>query len=154
LTVEIPLTKGYVALVDDIDAERTLKYKWHINGRYAYCRAAGCMQHFILGIAEPSIMRPVHHKDTNGLNNTRGNLIVVNIQEHVDLHYHYKYKGVLFHRDKGTYRQAKYMARICIKGKRLFIGRFATAREAAEAYNRRAIELLGPDAFLNDLTEK
>jgi hypothetical protein len=38
------------------------------------------------------------------------------------------------------------------EGKLIYIGKFATEEEAALAYNKKMIELHGPDCRLNDLT--
>lgn len=45
----------------------------------------------------------------------------------------------------------KYTARIWFEGKNLYIGLFTTAKEAALAYNKKAKELFGDFALLNEV---
>ena len=45
----------------------------------------------------------------------------------------------------------RWVAKILHNGKKQLIGRFDTKREAAQAYNQRAVELYDRDALLNDL---
>jgi hypothetical protein len=54
------------------------------------------------------------------------------------------YKGVYF--EKST---NKYIAEICVKGKRIKIGRFKILEEAARAYDRAAIKYHGEFARIN-----
>jgi hypothetical protein len=77
---EIPLTKGYVALVDDEDFERVSAFKWcawrtgPTKPRYAVSCIKGkntLMHRFIMGAMKGQI---IDHVDRNGLNNKRDNL--------------------------------------------------------------------------------
>src|ERR1043165_2122866 len=77
MTREIPLTQGYVALVDDCDYEWLSQWKWcaHVakGGRTAYAfRAKGIAMHRVIMNAPEGM--DVDHRDHNGLNNTRANL--------------------------------------------------------------------------------
>lgn len=56
------------------------------------------------------------------------------------------FKGVCFNR-----KANKYQAQIVLDGKIYYCGLFLTAREAGKAYNRKAEELFGEYAFLNDI---
>jgi hypothetical protein len=89
---EIPLTQGYVALVDDEDYGRVSLYKWYAhkdpssdpNRPLIYAQRSSrrpdgkrftlLMHRFILGDSGPDI----DHWDRNGLNNQRGNLRACN----------------------------------------------------------------------------
>ena len=55
----------------------------------------------------------------------------------------------------GVYQEnKKYRAIITIKGKAVHIGMYSTPEEAAEAYNKRALEIYGDDARLNKIKAK
>ncbi len=56
------------------------------------------------------------------------------------------YKGV-----RRVWKSATWQARICKNGVAHHIGNFATAQEAAEAYNKAALELFGEFANLNHI---
>ena len=69
---EIPLTRGYVALVDDEDYERVSALKWYAvtpKGKvYAQRRSGGAtifMHDFLMG------SKGIDHADGNGINNQR-----------------------------------------------------------------------------------
>lgn len=77
---EIPLTRGYVAVVDDEDYALVSQFEWHpkIDGE-SICAVHGSqtqqlMHRLILGV-DPTVI--VIHKDRNGLNNRRSNLHIV-----------------------------------------------------------------------------
>ena len=55
-----------------------------------------------------------------------------------------RYRGV--HWDK---KAGKWRAMISRKGKRLTIGRYHDEIAAAKAYDEKALEIIGPDAYLN-----
>lgn len=60
-----------------------------------------------------------------------------------------KYRGVGKNRsDKEPYR-----AVLTHKGKRYYLGTFATEIEAAKAYNRAALAIIGDYAVINELPE-
>ena len=81
--VEIPLTRGKIAIIDICDAERVLQHNWHTfknqDGNYYACaklKKAGIqatlyLHRFILG---PPPHLEVDHKNGDGLDNRRSNL--------------------------------------------------------------------------------
>src|SRR5688572_14835471 len=77
--VEIPLTRGLVALVDDADYRAVMVAgQWRAveRGRVVYAatgRDGQYMHRFILGLAKGD-RRQADHRDGNGLNNQRRNL--------------------------------------------------------------------------------
>ncbi len=83
---KIPLTRGYVALVDDHDFEHLSRYKWYVlkvrNTQYAVRNKAKhepkpttrCMHRDIM---EPQKGLDVDHMNGDGLDNRRRNLRVV-----------------------------------------------------------------------------
>jgi len=73
---EIPLTKGYFAIIDDEDFEEISKYKWHAHlGRdgkpYADSRRAGRMTRFLMKAKKAERVDHINH---NTLDNQRSNL--------------------------------------------------------------------------------
>ena len=98
---EIPLSKGYFALVDADDFDRVNERRWYAHdltsqGRTVYAKSwrhvennyRGTVDHlhrFILGL-DSSDPRIVHHINGNGLDNRRCNLVVLTQSEHVALH--------------------------------------------------------------------
>ncbi len=155
---EIPLTKGYVALVDDEDYERVAAFKWtaltakrkHGIVVYGYRREGWdnatrkwtrmvYLHQFIMDA--PSGF-DVDHRDGNGLHCWRGNLRVgtrsqnlANNRRHIGAS---GYRGVSF--DDG-----KPFAQISAQR----LGTFETAEDAARAYDAAAIQRFGEFARLN-----
>lgn len=155
--IEIPLTKGYVAIVDDEDADLA-EYKWrvlvHSNTNYAMRsikkdgRSASMMFHRVL--MEKVIGRPleklevVDHIDGDGLNNLRSNVrLCTYSQNNMNKHKHKQpiagMKGITRLKTK----KEGWQAQIKINGKNVYLGVFPTAEEAYKAYCKVAIELHG-----------
>jgi hypothetical protein len=149
----IPLSKGLFATVDDEDFESLGLVKWSAqikdNERAYAIRGTGesriVMHRYILGISDKSIH--VDHRDGNGLNNCRSNLRTCTPAQNVMNRRKLrstssKYKGV-------TVRGKRYESAIQFKGKNIYLGTFTHEYEAAEIYNRKAIELFGEFASIN-----
>ncbi|TPG71151.1 hypothetical protein EEL31_23775 [Brevibacillus laterosporus] len=103
----------------------------------------------------------VHHIDLNKLNNVDENLKVMTIEENLRYKSKYyksnpkyvtKYKGVYKYNDQGYKVQISNPFKK--KSKTEFIGIFEDLDEAAGAYNKRALELYGENAVLNDINIK
>lgn len=145
---EIPLTCGYVAIVDDGDFERLVAMgSWRArpsSARRVYAvRDDSIYMHRVV-IGAP-VGRHVDHRDGNGLNNQRANLRLATCTQNLwnsaprgDR----TIKGVMLHR--GLYR-----ARIRVNGKRIHLGLFASVELAAAAYDAAALEYFGEFARLN-----
>lgn len=143
--VRIPLTRGYEAIVDDVDAARDSRrtvYAWtRINGKYTK------LHRFILN-ADAAVI--IDHRDGNGLNNRRSNLRVAtnaqNLQNQYNPRGSSRFKGVSLHRASGKWR-----VNISANGKAYRFGLFEKELDAAKEYNRRAIELHGEFARINPI---
>lgn len=154
--IEIPLTKGYKAIVDVIDGDLA-QFKWSICGEpWHYARRAIypyedkrkqqiIMMHRL--ILERQIGRFLiadeigDHIDGNILNNQRSNLRVVNSCQSMwntrrSARNTSGFRGVYAY--KGGWR-----ANISINGKRIHLGCFKSLDEAAKVYEKAAEELYG-----------
>lgn len=160
--LEIELTRGKVAIVDAID-ESIATRRWSANraGRnsckFYAARHEGrgggrgvtlLMHRAILGLTDPRI--EVDHINGDGLDNRRANLRIAtrsgnmrNTGRH--LNNSSGFKGV--HRLTG---RSKWCARITVEsGRRLYIGYYESAEEAARAYDREARRFHGEFARVN-----
>lgn len=153
--IEIPLTRGYVAIIDEADADQASARTWsaRIDGRNVYAvtktrtsdgsrRLLG-MHTFLTG------WPLVDHINGDGLDNRRANLrhaTTAQNQRNARLRSDNAsgFKGV--HWDAS---QRRWKAQISVGGKRLSRGRYLTAEEAAHAYDDAARELHGEFATLN-----
>ena len=158
MTVEIELTQGRVALIDQEDLELVSRYRWRLStpnkwrqyaqahirrpdGRQAEVR----MHRLILGLTDPSVH--VDHINGDGLDNRRANLRHCSPSENHrnrgrQVNNTSGLKGVYWQKDRG-----KWKAQIQVNRKNHYLGRFTTAEEAHLAYCRAADELHG--AFAN-----
>jgi hypothetical protein len=154
----IPLTQGKFAKVDDGDFEFLVKHKWCVlTGKshrlYAarYKKQNKKMSIFLMHrvVTSAPVGLVVDHINGDGLDNRRSNLrvcsMVGNIQNSkIRSDNTTGYKGVYYRKSKG-----KYISGIMQNGKRIYLGSFETAEEAARAYDQKARELFGPLAWLN-----
>ena len=153
---EIPLTKGYVALVDDEDYERVAQFNWHahlardtVYARRSFNRKPHIYLHrFIMGI-EPGMRCDVDHQDRNGLNCQRSNLRVATHAQNI--HNQKKrrdntsgYIGVTWFRSR-----QKWLARVVHEGRVHVAGQFDNPEDAARAYDAMVWRLRGEFAHLN-----
>lgn len=153
--VEVPLSQGYVAIVDAADAERVLAHKWHArqNGRNVYAirevrrngkRTRLLLHKFLTGFERTD------HRNGNGLDNRRLNLREVTTGENLQnsrrrLDNSSGFKGVSWHKGHDKWR-----AYIAVSGQRpRHLGYYSTAEEAACAYDAAARELHGEYATVN-----
>lgn len=148
---EIPLSKGLIALVDDDDFEWLSKFKWHaLGGRYAANRKGhkGTYRYMHKMITN---FKMTDHIDGNGFNNQKTNLRFATPSQNMCNRGLQKnstsgFKGVSFNRNIGKYR-----AYIKINGHQKHIGYFSDIEKAAAAYNKKALELHGEFARLNEI---
>lgn len=157
MTREIPLSKGLVALVDDEDYDWLLADgKWHVTGythrlyaartRWVGKRSFGERMHRLLlpGTAY------VDHINGNGLDNRRSNLRPASAAQNAQNRRRRSdnrsgYKGV----GKSVVPRKPWIAAIGVNGTHCYLGVFATAEEAARAYDAAAVERFGEFARLN-----
>lgn len=150
----IKLTKGKTSLIDSEDFERVSQHKWFarkyqhsdkfgvlgkVNGKMIY------LHRFIINPPDKSL---IDHINGNPLDNRKSNL---RLATHAQNLYNRKtknktgYKGV----QPCNSKKNPFMAYIKIQGKRVHLGQFKTAEEAARVYDTKAKEVQGEFAWLN-----
>lgn len=159
---EIPLTQGKVALVDDEDYARLIAMgNWQyscrgyvtivrpINRNGRKIRTTIFMHREILGSCGSL---EIDHINLDKCDNRKKNLRFCTSQENkrnrrMPKNNSTGFKGVVYEKDRDKF---KAHIRACI-GKKITIGRFLTAIEAARAYNEAAIKYHGEFAKLNPI---
>jgi hypothetical protein len=160
--MEIDLGRGYVAVIDDEDADLVIGFKWYPMKAEGKVYAAGWKHmppgrffvhlHRLIADAQPGEI--IDHADRDPLNCRRSNLRRVTRQQNSfnsspqRKQGTSKYKGVFLCRRTGRFR-----ARIALNRKRTYLGYFDNEEDAARAYNAKAIELFGEFAYLNPVSE-
>lgn len=145
----IKLTNRGYALVDDCDYRCLMKYPWYRRG-YAvrhYCGKMILMHREVARRMGLDLSNCIDHVNGNKLDNRRCNLRAAtqaenNRNNHV-IRSNTGYKGV----SKDKY--GKYRSQIGFNGEAIYLGRFDTPEQAAEAYNKAAKEMFGVFAHLN-----
>lgn len=150
----VTLTKGYVAVIDAADFAKVSQHLWQAvtnrsGGVYARTTIEGrslSLHRLILGVPESV---NVDHKDGDGLNCRRSNMRSAsqarNCQnQRLNRRSTSGYKGVSWQSDR-----RRWQAGIKINGKRIALGRFDTAEQAARAYDDAARRLFGEFACVN-----
>jgi hypothetical protein len=149
---EIKLTRGKIALVDDLDFEWLNQFKWFVlTGTHTFYAGRWTgkqtirMHREILNISDNL---EVDHIDHNGLNNQRFNLRAASRSQNKcnsrKFHGMLPYRGVEYIPKTGKYR-----ARITLNNKAFNLGHFHSAVNAAAKYDQKAEELFGEFATLN-----
>lgn len=155
--VEIPLTRGYVALVDPEDFERLSSLKWTVQCqgrlRYAYRNVRqpdGKLRplylHRLILDAPPGLT--VDHINGDGLDNRRQNL---RLATHADNCCNRRYHHLSKHGYIGLSSQTagRFFARVIFQGKTYRTKTFGSAIEASIARDGLAKQLHGEFAVLN-----
>ncbi len=158
--IEIPLTRGYVALVDDEDAGLSgLKWSADVSRGTVYAirrsytadgRVTTERLHRVVVHAKSG--DHVDHVNGNGLDNRRSNLRVATYRQNAENQGRRKGNTSGF---KGVSRDARnpnmpWVARLRSgNGRRIHVGSYASPEDAARAYDRAAAIHHGPFARLN-----
>lgn len=148
---EIPLTRGYVALVDDEDFAKLQGCAWqagvvpgrkavYANGRVPNSGKRGkhVIMHRVIMDAPPGV--DVDHIDGNGLNNQRSNLRLCSRKDNL------RNRGALSRNTSGykgvtwSKKKKKWYAQIRVDGKNKSLGFHDDIQAAALAYQDAAKE--------------
>lgn len=152
--VEIPLSQGQVALIDEADSERVLARSWHSTpgGRTLYARSpkqggekSPVLMHRI--ILDVPVGMVVDHIDGDGLNNVRSNLRICTHKQNIrsqraQRRGYSRFKGV-------SMRGSSWFAYIQHDGETIHLGSFKDESRAARQYDRAARLLFGQFAKTN-----
>ncbi|MCP4610505.1 MAG: hypothetical protein GY845_17490 [Planctomycetes bacterium] len=142
--------RNKIAIVDLDMLPLLSPYKWNYNGirngkGYASTKIDGTdvrMHQLIMGVIKG---KEIDHINGNSLDNRRENLRHcthgVNLQNKAGWGYS-KYKGVSRYKNK-------FQAHIMKEGKSYHLGTFNNDVDAAKAYDKKARELYGKDAYIN-----
>lgn len=144
--------KYHYLIVDEIDYARLSKYRWRIKfrrGNMVIYHSSASKRYYIgheIIRNVPSGM-VIDHINQNRLDNRRSNIRVCTVTENN------RNKGVRKD-NKSGYKGVRsingvYRAIIEASGKRYRLGVFRNKKDAARAYNKKAIELYGEYAWLN-----
>lgn len=156
----IKLTHSKFALVNNEDYKYLNQWKWRALKGYTTFYAArhgGIVngKHTTIYmhrmIAERIGIKNPDHIDTDGLNNQRSNLREATRGQQQANRNRFKnntsgYKGVSWHK-----KTQKWMVRISINKKHIFLGYFDDIKGAARAYNEAALKYFGEFAVLNEV---
>lgn len=148
----------HVAAVDIDDLPLVIGCSWSLvtsRGGKLYARGSvnGVREYMHRVIAQTPAGMQTDHRDGNGLNNQRANLrSSTSSENHANIgKYRLVRRGTATSPYKGVSASpnGKWDARIAVRGVQRRLGRFATAEQAARAYDQAAVEAWGPFAVVN-----
>jgi len=164
-TRAIPLTRGLVAIVDAADYDWLSAFKWHAlackGGQFYYASRRLRMgelgwieKTFTLVLMHRQILNAqrgtlVDHRDHNGLNNVRDNLRVATASQNGANTEYARGRTSGFYGVSWSAECSKWRSRICVDRSSIYLGVFASEREAALARDEAARRYFGDFARLN-----
>ena len=157
-TRKLPLTQGQFAIVDAEDYERLAKYNWCLcngNGTIRVARGTYTNLNKSCGLAYEIMHFPkgqaIIHLNGNPLDHRKINLTIASrslCNQRYACHNREnmtsKFRGVCWLKDKH-----KWLAQINREGKHFYLGVYDNEEDAARAYDTKALELHGKNAYRN-----
>jgi len=157
-TMEI-IVSNKIVLIDTEDYGKIREYKWYIAHGYVSASIPNPidkarqyqqrLHRLLLGL-EPYDKIQVDHINRNKLDNRKSNLRTCTLQQNR--------QNTMRNTNKSGYhgvcwkkKNKKWCAATCFNGMVKYIGLFKTKEEAALAYNKKAKELFGEFAYLNEV---
>ena len=152
MSLSIPINESRTVLIDECELDTIRLFNWRILIDYrethyavAYSQGRTIRMHRLILNAPSNLC--VDHINHNGLDNRRCNLRLCTRGENSrnrrpSLMKNNRLKGVLRHR-------AKWQAMIQVANRRLYLGTFSAAEEAALAYDEAARKHFGSFALCN-----
>jgi hypothetical protein len=152
---EIPLTQGFVSIVDDADYEWLSMWKWYYSKGYAARqskRALGRSKTLYMHreiLHAPDGVEVDHIRTGETLDNRKENLRISTTAQNqfnrkLQINNTSGFKGVYWNKKNKVWE-----AQIKFNQRSIYIGRFDTAKKAALAYDEKASELFGKFARIN-----
>jgi hypothetical protein len=156
--VEIKLSKGYTALVDDEDANLAEK-KWsalevlrkdgslytvyavRLEAQGDGKRRLTYLHRKVLGITDPKVV--VDHRDGDGRNNRRANLRPCTNGENVRSRHRFNLNNTSGYRGVKKIGESRWSACIKFNRKRIHLGCFDSPEDASNAYKNAASTYFG-----------
>lgn len=152
--VEVPLTGGLVTLIDERDLQLVCERKWEAftdPDGVVYARSrSGKPRVFLHNVLMcPARGLEVDHVNHDALDNRRTNLRLGTRSQNLanrrlPRNSTSGFKGASFHGASGKWR-----GQIKVDGRKLHLGLFLTAEEAARAYDAAALRHFGEFSLLN-----
>lgn len=144
--------KGKFAIVDIEDYEKAKHYRWRTNNKGYVIRGDSSpykpLHYLIMG--RPPTGKQIDHINHNPLDNRKINLRFCTPAENRwncnPLEGKIPYLGVSYHKNR-----KKWQVAIRGNGKSIYLGIYDNPIEAARAYNKKALELYGEFANINDV---
>lgn len=133
--------------VKNVVKTKPLRWSKAPNGYYTRSlKGVTCLQHRIVYLWHHGYLPEfIDHIDGNKANNDISNLrSCTHSQNHANIKSKSKFRGV---RKRGD----KFSVRIKVNQKEIYLGSYATEKEAAEVYNRHAYGFFGDFAILNEV---
>ena len=139
----MPLTQGYITVVDNEDYDYLIRFNWCYSDGYAKRRVHGVnigMHVFIAArMGVHGVM--IDHKNQNPLDNRRENIRSANYQQNAANRKSQTNNTSGFRGVGWNSRHGKWKAYIRNNGTLIHLGFFDSRFEAAKAYNRAAVRL-------------
>ena len=153
MTKEIELTQGKIALVDDEDYEKLIKYTWRTYVSANTCYALRHMRvkdrwttermhRDVLGLKYKD-GKEVDHINRNGLDNRKENLRIVSHQVNMCNHGGFSHNTSGYNGVRWNKWKSKWQARIKLNGKSIHLGYYDDISDAIEARKQGELEHWG-----------